>query len=333
VPVATIADHSVAVGSRTQVQSWLSYSDADTDPAIYYQFVDTGTAAGSGRLWTPSGGYQPVNSNLTVYAADLGTVSVEGGTVSGSETMYVRAFDGRDWSVWDPFTLTTVGAPNTAPVATIGDHSGLVGERAQVLPWVSYSDADGNAAVYYQFVDTNSAAGSAQLWTAGTGYQAANANLTVTGANLSSVYVGDATSAGSDTIYVRAFDGQDWSAWDPFNFTSTVPNSPPVATISDHSAPVNSHTQIQSWVSYSDANSDAAVYYQFVDVGNAAGSSSLWTQSLGTQAVNANLTVTAANLNTVYVDGGTAAGSETMYVRAFDGHDWGNWDPFSVTTT
>jgi hypothetical protein len=32
---------------------------------------------------------------------------VRGGEVTGSETMWVRAFDGSDWSAWDAFNFTT----------------------------------------------------------------------------------------------------------------------------------------------------------------------------------------------------------------------------------
>jgi len=44
-PVATINDHSLAANQWSQVASWISYSDADGNPATQYQFWDSGTAA------------------------------------------------------------------------------------------------------------------------------------------------------------------------------------------------------------------------------------------------------------------------------------------------
>jgi hypothetical protein len=44
------------------------------------------------------------NGYLTQFRERLG---VRGGLTAGSEQMWVRAFDGPDWSPWDPFTLTT----------------------------------------------------------------------------------------------------------------------------------------------------------------------------------------------------------------------------------
>ena len=44
---------------------------------------------------------------FTVTAADLGTTWVRGGQTVGTEQMWVRGFDGADWSAWDAFTLNT----------------------------------------------------------------------------------------------------------------------------------------------------------------------------------------------------------------------------------
>ena len=101
---------------------------------------------------------------ITVAAADLANVWVRGGQAGGTETMWVRAFDGTDWSGWDSFTFTTLA--NTPPVATINDHSLHTNEWSQVKNWLSYSDADGNAATQYQFWDEGRR-NSGYFWTPG----------------------------------------------------------------------------------------------------------------------------------------------------------------------
>ena len=89
------------------VQSWISTSDADGDLITQYQFLDAGMAADSGYFWTADIGQRAANEYITVDAADLATTWVRGGQVTGSELMWVRAFDGTDWSAWDAFTLNT----------------------------------------------------------------------------------------------------------------------------------------------------------------------------------------------------------------------------------
>jgi hypothetical protein len=327
-PVAAISDHSQHTTAWTQASSWVSYSDANSDAATMYQFVDLGSTAGSGQFWTPSTGYLSPGATLTVAATDLANVWIGGATTTGSETMYVRAFDGADWSAWDPFTLTST---NTAPVATINDHSLVVGQWAQVQNWLSYSDANGDAATMYQFVDQGTAAGSGQFWTPAGGYLAPGPTLTVAAADLANVWVGGANNTGTDAMWVRAFDGASWSAWDSFTFTATA-NHAPTATIADHSVVLNQWTQAQNWLSYSDADGNAATMYQFVDQGTGAGSGQFWTPAGYLTAGPTPLTVAAADLPNVWVGGATTASTDAMWVRAYDGHDWSSWDPFTLTS-
>jgi V8-like Glu-specific endopeptidase len=326
-PVVAVADHTVHAQSFTSLASWVSYSDADSNAAVTYQFVDNNGAAGSARFWSPSG-YLAAGDTLTIAASGLSNVWVGGASVTGSETMYVRVFDGTDWSAWDPFTLTLT---NTAPVAAIADHSLHTTTWAQAAGWLSYSDANGDAATMYEFVDVGGAPGSGQLWTASTGYISTGATLSVTAANLGTVWIGGATTTGSETMYMRAFDGVDWSAWDPFTLTST--NTAPVATINDHSLHTTTWAQVSSWLSYSDANGDAAIRYEFVDSGSAAGSGQFWTPGTGYLSPGATLSVAAGDLGNVWVGGATTTGAETMWVRAFDGASWSNWDSFTLTST
>jgi hypothetical protein len=328
-PVATINDHSLNTNQWSQVASWVSYSDANGNPATQYQFWDGGTAPNSGYFWTPSNAHNPAATDITVAAADLNNVWIRGGQTGGSETMYVRAFDGTDWSAWDSFTFTTL--PNSPPVATFNDHSLRTNQWSQVASWVSYSDANGDPATQYQFWDDGTASSSGYFWTPSNAHNPANTAITAAASDLNNVWVRGGQTGGSETMYVRAFDGTDWSAWDSFTFT-TLPNTPPVATINDHSLQTNEWSQVASWVSYSDANGDPATQYQFWDDGTASNSGYVWTPSNAHNPANTAITVAASDLNNVWVRGGQAPGSETMWVRAFDGSDWSAWAQFHLTT-
>ena len=217
-PVATINNHSLDTNEWSQVASWVSYSDADGNPATQYQFWDGGTASNSGYFWTPDNPHHAANTAITVAASDLNSVWLRGGQTGVSETMWVRAFDGTDWSDWDSFTFTTL--PNTPPVATINNHSLDTNEWSQVASWVSYSDADGNPATQYQFWDGGTASNSGYFWTPDNPHHAANTAITVAASDLNSVWLRGGQTGVSETMWVRAFDGTDWSVWDQFQLTT-----------------------------------------------------------------------------------------------------------------
>jgi len=101
-----LADHSLHDGSYSQLTSWVSYSDADGDPAAAYQFYDSGTAAVSAQFWTASGDSK---RRIRRSRSPLPTWGVCGSGrrhVRHGRSMYVRAFDGADWGNWSSFNLS-----------------------------------------------------------------------------------------------------------------------------------------------------------------------------------------------------------------------------------
>jgi hypothetical protein len=329
VPVAAIVDHNLNANEWSTVTSWISYSDAEGNAAVQYQFWDGGTAATSGYFWTPSNPHHAAGLPITVWAAELANVWVRGGQVGGSETMWVRAYDGYGWGAWDAFTLVTT--PNTPPVAAVSDHSLQANEWSQVTNRVSYSDAEGSAAVQYQFWDGDAAASSGYFWTPSNPHHDAGAPITVSAAQLADVWIRGGQVGGSEPMWVRAFDGTDWSAWDAFTFTTTG-NTPPVATSNDHSLAVNQWSKVASWINYSDTENNLATVYEFWDGGAAATSGYFWTPSNPRHEANVPISVSAAELTDVWIRGAQTSSSETMWVRAFDGGQWGAWDAFSFVT-
>jgi hypothetical protein len=115
--------------------------------------------------------------------------------VAGAETLWVRAFDGTDWSNWDTFTLTTLA--NTTPVATVNDHNLHVNEWSHVSSWISYSDADANAATQYQFWDGSAGATSGYFWTPDNEHWDAGTAITVAASDLGTASVRGGQVAGS----------------------------------------------------------------------------------------------------------------------------------------
>jgi hypothetical protein len=200
------------------VKGWVTDADVYDQAATQYQFWDSGTGASSGYFWTPDNAHNAANTAITVAASDLDSIWVRGGSVAGSETMWVRAFDGTDWSAWDSFNFTTQG--NTPPVATIDNHSLQNNQWSQVSGWVNYSDANGQAATQYQFWDSGSGVNSGYFWTPNNAHHDANTAITVAAGDLAKIWVRGGAADGAETMWVRAFDGSEWSAWDSFNLTT-----------------------------------------------------------------------------------------------------------------
>jgi len=327
-PVVNINDHTLNFNEWAQIKNWLSYSDADGNAAVKYQFWDAGTGANSGYFWTSDNAHWAATTTVEVNASDLAKVWVRGGTDNGSESMWVRAFDGTQWSNWDIFTLTTHDDP---PSVSVSDHTLNMGQWAQMQNWISYSDSNGDAPTKYQFWDSGVGAGTAtaSYWTPN-GYVAPNTTLEVSASDLSSVWVQGGTANGTDSLWVRAFDGHVWSNWDIF--TLTTHNDPPTVSVADHTVNWNEWAQVKYWISYSDSNGDAPTKYQFWDAGTGADSGYFWTPDNTHWAANTTIEVNASDLANAWVRGGTDNGSDSMWVRAFDGHEWSNWDVFTLTT-
>jgi hypothetical protein len=157
---------------------------------------------------------------VDVAASDLANVWVRGGTGGGSETMYIRAFDGTSWGAWDSFAITSL--PNNAPAVSINNQALHVNEWSRVDSWLGYSDADGHPATQYQFWDGGSAANSGYFWTPANTHWAAGTAIDVLAADLDDVWVRGGAGTGTETMYARAYDGLDWGAWHAFVLTTTV---------------------------------------------------------------------------------------------------------------
>jgi hypothetical protein len=200
------------------IASWISYVDAENSAATVYEFWDGGTAATSAYFSTPGTPQHAANTSITVNAADLNSVTIRGGQVAGSEAMWMRAFDGSDWSTWDAFTFTTLS--NAVPVATISDHVLGLNEVTGLASWLSYFDADNNAATMYEIWDSGADAGSGYFSSPEVPQYASKTAIVVNAGVIGSMLVHGGQTGGSETMWVRAFDGTEWSAYDAFTLTT-----------------------------------------------------------------------------------------------------------------
>ncbi|MGE0384912.1 MAG: hypothetical protein AB7Q97_09305, partial [Gammaproteobacteria bacterium] len=83
-----------------------SVDDADGDPIVEYAFWDEGTDAASG-YFSVDGVRQAPGRAIAVAATDLSKVQFVGGAVVGNEMLWVKAFDGGEWSRWKDLLVAT----------------------------------------------------------------------------------------------------------------------------------------------------------------------------------------------------------------------------------
>jgi hypothetical protein len=218
---AGIANQTLAAGGTVAMSSLVNATDADGDAITQYRFWDGSADASSGYFSDSNSTHETAGVNITVDAANLGSVLMHGGTGGGSETMWVQASDGKDWGAWQSFTLTT--APNSPPVvAAIADQSLTAGATLAMAGLVHAADPDGDAITQYRFWDGGGAAGSGYFSDSASSHEASGVNITVNAADLSSVLMHGGSVAGSETMWVQAYDGHNWGAWISYTLHTLV---------------------------------------------------------------------------------------------------------------
>ncbi len=106
-PDVTTYDATLGVNEWGQAFWWMDYYDPDGEEVTAFQFWDSGAGANSGYFWTPDNAHHAAGTAITVDAAHLDDVWFRGGQAEGTETLWVRANDGHDWSQWMSLSMTT----------------------------------------------------------------------------------------------------------------------------------------------------------------------------------------------------------------------------------
>src|SRR5207245_559606 len=148
--------------------------------------------------WVVNGVAQGTNVEIDITAAQLAQTSYQSG--SGTDQLWVRAYDGVLWGVWKPFTVT---APvDNAPVVSVANVAATHGQTSAAASGLfSVSDADNDTITEYAVYD---ATGSGH-WVVNGVTQGTAVEIDLTAAQLAqtSYQFGTAT----DQLYIRANDG------------------------------------------------------------------------------------------------------------------------------
>ncbi|MFZ1095889.1 MAG: hypothetical protein WAN75_42860 [Xanthobacteraceae bacterium] len=322
-PVVAVANTTATAQQVFAAGSLFGANDADGDALTQYGFWNTG--AGGGRFLL-NGFTQPLNQEIDVSAAQLSHLVYQAG--SGTDTLWVRVNDGAQWSSWsNAFTVTvpasTAPAADTAPAVSVTSITAFHGESFAAANLFAAHDGENNPIAQYGF--WNSGAGGGHFVLNGVA-QVVNQEIDVTAAQLS--HLSYQSGSGADTLWVRASDGTLWSGWSS-SFMVTAPiDSAPAVSVQDLT--VTTHGQdfaAQSLFTAQDAENDTLTQFAFWNTGTGGAHFLLNGTTL---PINQEIDVTAAQLSSLrYMPG---EGSDSVWVRANDGIQWGPWSSsFTVT--
>ena len=99
-PVVTASDFTATHNQNIAASSLFAMSDADGDAITSYQFWDSTSDPSSGHF-VVGGVAQGTNVAIDVTAAQLASTTFQSG--SGSDDLWVRAYDGTHWRTWKEF--------------------------------------------------------------------------------------------------------------------------------------------------------------------------------------------------------------------------------------
>jgi hypothetical protein len=310
-PVTAASQVTAGRNQTIAATSLFTATDADQDTISAYQFLD-GTAASTSGHFVINGVEQAAQSTINVSAAQLANLMFETG--SGPNSILVRAFDGTAWGNWTDISPVV---PNQASVITTAGAAVARNQSVAASSLFTLSDADGDAAVTYQFWDGNADANSGHFVVNGV-TQAAQTIINISAAQFAQTTFDTGSTA--DNITVRVFDGTAWSNWT--DVSVAIPNHAAVVSSANATAARGQSIAIGSLFSVTDSDGDSILSYQIYDNTSAATSGHFVVNGVD-QAAQSIITLSAAQLAQTVFHAGTTA--DAITVRAFDGSVWSDW--------
>lgn len=331
-PSVTVTGTTADTETFLRLSTLVSGSDPNGDTLSTWYVSDLSDGADSSRLWTAADGYLAQGRSLEV--TDLSAVYVRTGTADGADGIRVWAHDGTDWSNSQDLTVQ-VRRPNTAPRVTVssGRHVSIARDWLTLSTRVSVSDAENDAITKWEIWDSGTGADSGIAWTGGIGTLTAGRGVEVSAAQFANTWLRGGTTAGTDRIWLRAYDGRDWSAWTALDLESRTANQKPTIDGPERLILINQEwRRLSTLLRGTDAESDTITRYQFSDAGSEGTSGYLWGNGIGTVTAGSTVTVEADNLRRMWVRGGAGTTTETIWARSHDGYDWGDWSQITLVS-
>ena len=310
-PSATVADQTALPNQWRLLSDVLSFADADGDPLQRLELWDDE----GGNNWWADGGF--VDAATGYETADPGDVWFRSDAAPGTQTLFLRGFDGLNWSAWEAFDLET--RLNTAPSTTVADQTALPNQWRLLSDVLIVTDADGDPLQRLEMWDDE----GGNNWWADGGFVDASTGYETT--DPGDVWFRSDAAPGTQTLFLRGFDGLNWSAWEAFDLETRL-NTAPSATVADQTALPNQWRLLSDVLSFTDADGDPL---QRLELWDDEGGNNWWADG---GYVDAATGYETSDPGDVWFRGDAAPGTQTLFLRGFDGLNWSAWDAFDLET-
>jgi class 3 adenylate cyclase len=336
--VASETDAAGNTGTAT-----LAFTLDTTPPAVTESLVsDTGSSSTDNITSNPAvqGTGDPsaavhisvdgVASSTVVTANSSGAWSyTPTGLADGSHTIVASETDvaGNTGAASLTFTLFTA-PPALAAVNTTVPMGGAVSAASLVTSTV----ASGDAITNYEFLDSTTSPSSGFFEINGVTQTSGNI-LDIGPSSLSSLIFIGGSATGTDEIWARATDGQNYGNWTPVEVTTQGPStSPATVTAPNTSLATNTSVALASLFTVSDPANLSMTEYQFLDLTPATNSGHLTLAGVAEPAGQV-LDFGASLLSNAAFAAGSPGVTDTLAMRAYDGGSWSAWKQFNIAST
>ncbi|AFY83838.1 DUF4114 domain-containing protein [Oscillatoria acuminata] len=324
-PVVTTYNQTLNPGTSIAGTDLFTVYDPDGDAIQWYWLYDYNSNmanSSTSGYFTLNGIKQ--NNGFSINESQLATVEFVAGSESGTDKIYIQAYDGTTWSE-SSLVMVTTELPNQAPVVSLNSHPYFAKPSVDTaLDFFTVTDPDGDPITLYAF-STSSVYGRNGYLTVD-GVAQDHSWFTVEADQLDQVNFVSTTNAGYARILVKAYDGQAWS--DPVQTTVNIMRS---VTADDFTLEVGSSISVQDFL-VEDTDTPFITRYWFEDT-NKSSTSGYFTVN-GIKQNGTYFTVDADQLDTVHFVAGAESGDDGVRIRPMtERGSWsGHFTNLTITT-
>jgi hypothetical protein len=226
-PTVTASSVNASASQSFKASLLFSASDLDGTSILSYEVEDESTGTSHG-FWTLNGVVEPNGTIFTVTSAQLSELSFTAGSASAPVTdiLQVAASDAAGVGSSVSFNvIAAANAPTAAPTVTAPNET-VLPESDLAASSMFTGTASGNLTIKsYEVEDMTSNSGS---WIFNGVAEPANQVIDVTEAQLSELSF--QAGFGTDTLMVRANDGNQWGNYATFTISPKANAAPPAGT-------------------------------------------------------------------------------------------------------
>jgi hypothetical protein len=311
-------EQRVTDGQAFQLTSLFSANEPSGDPITQYNIYEGSFGSTPVGTLTGASGLTPFQNDTVT---SLNGITYGGGASAGTDRLWVQAYADGQWGNWVYVDMNNVGVPPpTMTTLASTEQSVTNGQTVLLTSLFSATTPSGDQITQYNVYEGSFGTPVGTL-TDASGTLPAFQNDAVT--SLAGLTYTGGASAGTDRLWVHAFDGQ-WSNWVYVDMNDAGVTPPTMATPQGTKQSVANAqaAQLTSLFSATAPSGDPITQYNVYEGSFERTPVGTLTDASGTLPAFQNDTVTS--LTGLTYTGGASAGTDRLWVQAFDGQ-WSNW--------